>query len=199
MTVPHSVPTQIKGFLVLPLSLPPQPAFPLEAFHYLYVSPHKPNIPSSTTSRSIFLTNIPVDSTETHLKALFSVQLGLPAGRIEKIEFEGDEPTISTTEGELAKRGNKNKKKRKRTSEAASAENLSALFPLPPLWDRPLHTSGSTAVLIFVDRPSMEAALKAAKMAIENKKYPKWGEGCEGKVPQLGLASLSKLEYAGKP
>lgn len=43
---------------------------------------------------------------------------------------------------------------------------------------------------MFVDRLSMEAAYKAAKKPGKSGTIPVWGEGTEGKVPPLGIASM---------
>ena len=177
-------------FVTLPISLPPQPAFPAEAEHSLYVAADEPKIPTSTTPRSLFLSNIPVDTTELHLKSLFSTQLGLPAGRVESIEFPHQRTAVHGHENANISTLSQGDKKRKRNSQS-TAEKLQRAPPLPPTWDRHLHQTGSTAIVIFVDRASMEAALKATKAVSRSKKYPVWGDGIEDKVQPLGIASKS--------
>lgn len=178
---------EIAGYKVLSLSLPPVPSFPGAATHYLYVAQHEPKIPSPTASRSLFLVNVPFDATGAHIKHLFSVQLDLAAGRIEDVEFngrrKGDQPAVLTSKVE--KKG----RKRKRSPEnGIIRDNEDAA--LPSTWDRDLHTGHLTAIILFVDRASMSAALKAVKSFRKQKKEPVWGEGMEGKAPSLGSASM---------
>lgn len=183
------IPLQISGYNILPLSLPPLPSFPEAATHYLYLVPHQPKIPTPTASRSLFLVNVPFDSTELHIKHLFSTQIGLPAGRIEDVQFEGQRRRGSGTDQASSPKASQNKKskKRKRGSSGGIIEEMEGAA-LPPVWDRDLQTNGLTAVVLFVDRASMDAALKAVKSIRKERKEPLWGGGLEGKVPALGSA-----------
>ena len=183
-----SVPLQIAGYNVFSLSLPPLPSFPVAATHYLYVQPHQPKIPRHTSPRSLFLVNIPFDSTEYHIKHLFSTQIGLPAGRIEEVQFEGQRRQGIKKDDSPNEIPAKTGKKRKRGSEGGNLENIGGVA-LPSTWDRELQTNGLTAVVLFVDRASMDAAFKAVKACQKEGREPVWGEGVEGKVPALGSAS----------
>ena len=184
-------PLQIAGYNILPLSLPPLPSL-LTATHYLYLAPHQPKLPTSTASRSLFLVNVPFDATETHIKHLLSAQIGLPVGRIEDVQFEGQSGKgISADESLSTKHKQDPKsKKRKRGSGGGSLRDVEGVA-LPSTWDRDLQTNGLTAVVLFVDRASMEAALRAVKAIRKERIEPVWGEGVEGKVPALGSASWS--------
>ncbi len=174
------IPLEISGYLILPLALPIQRSFPTPATHYLYLRPHEPKIPTEDTPRSVFLVNVPFDATELHLRHLFGTQLG--GSRVERVDFEGARsrskpavaPPVQTKKG----------KKRKRV-EIQSMDDVEGA-DLPEVWDRQLHHSGSTAVMVFVDRASMEASLKAAKKAAKGKKEIVWGQGIEDKIPKLG-------------
>ncbi|KAG8533772.1 uncharacterized protein KY384_001513 [Bacidia gigantensis] len=168
MSPSPTVPSQIAGYIVFPLSLPPLPALALKATHYLYIGLHQPKLPSSTASRSLFLVNLPFDATELHLRYLFSSQIGLPAGRIEEVQFEGQRRK-SIASDEL------------RNWNTEEAE-------YPPTWDRDLQTNGRTCVITFVDRVSMEGAFKTIKATSKQENHPVWGEGLEGKLPSLGYA-----------
>ena len=188
------VPLQIAGYDVLPLSLPPLPSFPGTSTHYLYIVPHQPKIPTPTASRSLFLVNVPFDSTEVHIKHLLSTQIGLPAGRIEDVRFEGQRRKVSGMDeasGLKAPQHKKNKK-RKRRSSGGIIEDMEGAA-LPSVWDRDLQTNGLTAVVLFVDRASMDAALKAVKSTRKERREPVWGEGLDDKVPALGSASWSLI------
>lgn len=192
----NKIPLQVAGYNVLPLSLPPLPSFPQAATHYLYLAPHQPKIPTPTTSRSLFLVNIPYDSTELHIKHLFSAQIGLPTGRIEDVQLEGQRRKGRGLDGASAPEVNRNKKskKRKRVNSGGPIEDIEGAS-LPSVWDRELQTNGLTAVVLFVDRSSMDAALKAVKSTRKERMEPTWGEGLDGKVLALGSASWFLIVY----
>lgn len=187
---PSTTPLHIAGYAILPLSLPPLPSFPTAATHYLYLAPHEPKIPTATASRSLFLVNVPFDATEIHIKHLLSSQIGLPLGRIEDVQFEGQRKNGAAGEALSIQKPAKKGKKRKRGSDEDHLEDMAGAA-LPSVWDRELQTKGFTAVVMFVDRASMDAALKAVKAARKEKSEPVWGEGVDGKVPALGYASKS--------
>ena len=186
----HSVPLHISGYTILPLSLPSLPSFPIIATHYIYLAPHQPRIPTATAQRSLFLVNIPFDSTESHIKHLLSLQLDLPNGRIEDVQLEGRRRK-GTNSGKLAiieKKG----KKRKRSVEGDSIEDIEGAA-LPSTWDRELQSNGRTAVVVFVDRPSMDACLKAVKKLRKEQRVPVWGEAMEERLPSLGSTSANSV------
>lgn len=195
MAPSDSVPLRISNYRILEIALPPLAAYPTPAIHYLYLRSDEPKLPTPSTPRSLFLVNLPVDATEAHIKLLFSSQLGLPSGRIENVEFEGsrskvlrppeEEALAATEEADSTK---KKGKKRKRGDEGSTAMDLKRAA-LPGTWDRELHRSGSTAVVVFVDRASMDASLKAVSRARKVGKNPLWGDGIEGTLPALGSAS----------
>ena len=186
-----AVPSQIASYNVLSLSLPPLRSFPTRATHYLYVGPHQPKIPQPTAERSLFLFNVPFDATIIHLKHLLSLQIGLPAGRIEDVRFEGrrgaDRYEEETAIGK--QRLDVKGKKRKRGGKRVGAGYIQGA-ELPSTWDRDLMIGSLTAVVLFVDKGSVEAALKAVKRAQKEKTEPVWGEGVEDKVPALGSARV---------
>lgn len=196
MAPANSIPLQISDYRVLEIALPPVAAYPTPATHYLYLRNHDPKLPTPLTPRSLFLVNLPIDATKAHIKHLFSSQLGLPSGRIENVQFEGSEGNIFTspTEGVLASTGEADLttkgKKRKRGNEGVTTVDLERAA-LPDVWDRELHRSGSTAVVVFVDRASMDASLKAVSKARKIGKKLLWGEGIEATLPALGSASVS--------
>lgn len=194
MDTPKNLPAQIAGYTVFPLSIPPLPSFPVSAFHYLYIAPHQPKIPSPTASRSLFLTNTPFDSTDLHFKALFSTQLGLPSGRVEDVEFEGRSRRNDVAEPVTSHGANPAlNKKRKRSKELNFEKELDSATALPAVWDRELRSNGRTAVIRFVDRASMETAFKAIKTVRKQKYNPIWGEGLQDKLPPLGSARRDTL------
>ncbi|KAH7025939.1 meiotic recombination protein DMC1 [Microdochium trichocladiopsis] len=191
------------GFSVLPVAMPPLPAFPVQTTHHVYLRRNTPKIPSPDDSRSLFLANVPVDSTEAHFRALFASLVG--AGRFEGVTFERDRATQhSTTSHEPAQAARiaaHLQKKRKREDEERQNLRDAMAAELPETWARPLHRSGSTAVALLVDEKSVEAVLKAIRKLNKAKKYPLWGEGVKAdKVAPLGsqwLKAHNKLSYPG--
>jgi len=177
-------PLQISDYLILPLALPPQRSFPTPATHYLYLHPHEPKVPTPDTPRSLFLVNVPFDATEQHMRHLFATQLG--AGRAERVDFEGArrQSIPAVTLSNQSKKG----RKRKRT-EVESMDQVEGA-ELPAVWDRELHQGGSTAVVVFVDRASMEASLKAVKNVAREGRKIVWGQDIEEKAPSLGSARM---------
>lgn len=181
---------EIAGYTILPLHLSPTPSFSTPATHYLYLRPHDPRIPDPDSPRSLFVANIPIDTTETHLRHLFGTQLS--AGRVERVTFESV-PTKKHTNPVGQSQGNINTtkdKKRKRVT-ADDLQNTLDEIDLPSTFDRQLQKSGAHAVVIFADKPAMEASLKAASKASKKGTEITWGDGGEGiiedRVPSLGL------------
>ena len=130
--------------------------------------------------------NIPFDTTELHIKHLFSTQLKLPAGRVEDIRFEGDESHLVARAPDEA---NKISKRKRASSANNDYDEILERITFPPTWDRELRVHGRTAIVVFVDRQSMESVLKSARLVYEHKKYPEWGAGIEDKIPALGISS----------
>lgn len=207
--------TEISGYSVLPIKLPVvSPSLPEPVTHYVYLRPHEPRIPDPDAARSLFLVNVPIDTTELHLRHLFSSQLS--AGRVERVQFEGvfRSSTTTTTTPTAAieadtsdtQQQQQQGKKRKRQEVVTSAELETQLRAagLPSTWDRELYSSGSHAIVTFVDRPAMEASLKAVRKYASKEKETKkskiiWGEGIEDRVAALGTTRyrkhVAKLRY----
>jgi ribosomal RNA-processing protein 7 len=158
-----------------------------------------PKIPTATDARSLFLTNVPVDSTEAHLRALFASLVG--TGRFESATFEDERkdahsqsqsPLDAAQPAHVARLLQAHSKKRKREDEEAERAREEAAARLPSTWTRPLRRSGSTAVVLLADEKSVEQVLKAIAKTHKTKKYPIWGGDSlpEGKVPPLGSVWL---------
>jgi len=165
------------------LTIPPTTAYPKPATHTVYLRPHAPKIPTESDSRSLFLVNVPIDSTAAHFRAIITSLIG--AGRVEDVTFEHEKKTTLSNEVVLA--AGQTNKKRKRDSE----NTIAGPIELPQIWDRELRRSGSTAVVVLVDEKSVESTLKAVKKlhkSSKENKWPIWGEGVEGKVTALGSA-----------
>jgi ribosomal RNA-processing protein 7 len=186
----------IKSYTILPLNIPSTPAFSKPTTHTIYLQPHAPKIPTEEDSRSLFLVNVPLDSTSTHIRGAIADLLGA-AGRVEDVHFENEKrkPVSSTN---VVPVGSTNRK-RKRGQEDASADLDDSL---PDAWDRPLHRSGSTAIVVFVDAKSAEAVLKAIRKIHKSGKthrFPVWGAGVEDKVPALGSSRYTNHDVLRYP
>ena len=186
------VPREVSGFVALPLTLKsPVESIP-SAVHYLYLRPHDPKVADEDAPRSLFLVNIPVTTTETHLRHLFATQLS--AGRVERIYFSEDAPGRSSIAQGKTSRG----RKRKRATADEVEAGLDA-YKLPKTSDGEVHPSGATAVVVFVDRPSMELTLKATKRAAKLGQEIVWGAGIEAKAPKLGLKRYERFNQLRYP
>lgn len=168
--------SQIGPYTILPLAISSTPTYQKPTTHTLYLRSHTPKIPTPDDARSLFLVNVPIDSTSAHLRAVFSSLLG--AGKFESCAFEHERKHVGN---EVALRSAKESKKRKRGQEEDEGQGE---IELPSIWDRELRRSGSTAVVVLVDEKSVELALKtirklhrrAGKGKSENT-WPVWGEG----------------------
>ncbi|EME45962.1 hypothetical protein DOTSEDRAFT_168167 [Dothistroma septosporum NZE10] len=185
-------PSMVHDFVVLPLRLPRQPSYPQESTHYLYLRANAPKAPTENTPREVFLVNVPVDATETHIRSLFADQLG--GARIESLAFEG----ARVGKGISAPVAPAQSKKRKRGVDENEATTEAEVGLLPETWDRELHRSGGIAIVSFVDQASAQLALKEAKRAVKSKKDITWGAGISNKLAPLGKArylSHHRLRY----
>lgn len=189
------IPSRVNGLLVMPVQLPALPCFPTPIRHYLYASAHEPKHPDQLTPLSLFVVNLPIDANDILLKHLFSEQLGLPAGRIRNVHFV--EPRgrsacandASTTRNQmtLQKADAGPDKKRKRDVDLQEQAAASIDIDLPSTWSRTVLVAGTNAILVFVDRASRDAALKAIKSAARSEQSIVWGDGLNKKLPPLGL------------
>lgn len=196
------IPKTIGEFSVLPLSIPPLPSYPHAVTHHLYVRRHEPKNATPDDDRSLFVTNVPVDSTEPHFRAIIASLVG--TGRFESIRFETDKKTspASLEPAQAARLSAIASRKRKRDgSDSESEDEEEEIARLPTTWTRPLQRSGSSAVLVLADEKSVDLVLKAIAKTHKSKKYPVWGEGVDEKVPPLGsqwLKAHNKLSYPPK-
>ncbi|KAI1098652.1 ribosomal RNA-processing protein 7-domain-containing protein [Jackrogersella minutella] len=185
-------------FSVLPISIPPLPAFPIKAIHYLYLRRNAPRIPTPDDSRSLFIANVPCDSTDVHFRALFTSLVG--AGRFESITFEQDKKVPKSSHEPAQAVRIAAHRKRKRGDEDLQNARDEAAAELPSTWNRQLYRSGSAAVALLADEKSVDQVLKAVKKLKKPKDYPVWGDGVKDKAPPLGsqwLKSHNKLSYPG--
>jgi len=184
--------SKLADYTILPLTIRPTAAFPTPASHTLYLRPHEPKIPTDTDSRSLFIVNVPVDSTFAHFRAIFTSLVG--AGKFESITFDYEKSKAEPTSQVLEVTQSKGKKRKRNDEVELDTE-------LPQIWDRKLGTSGGSAVVLLADEKSVEVVLKAVRKlhkSSKSSKWPVWGEGVGDKVPALGTArylSHQKLRY----
>jgi ribosomal RNA-processing protein 7 len=159
-----SAQTRIGDFLVLTTS------YSSQATHYLYIRAHASRTASDDfpTDRTLFLVNVPPDSTERELTTLFSA-----CGAIDRVKFGGQEtfpeleddftscdeegePTVEENtimqEDEDATKTSKNLKRDKR-------QPLPRVIPLPTVALRHMRRTGGTAHIIFTSPKGLSAAL----------------------------------------
>lgn len=147
----------VADYIILPVTFSALPSFPHTTTHNLYVRPHQPKIPTPEAGQSLFLSNIPFDTTAAHLRTLLTSPTLLSQAtttsskpQIDKIHF----PSLPTPKSK-----SQNPKKRKRSAAYTNAEGETARddpleSPLPATFDYPLHPSGSAAIIVFKDRAS---------------------------------------------
>lgn len=102
------------------------------------------------------------------------------------MQFE-DVPTKKSV-NQLSVQGNLSKSKKRKRVTADELQDQLDDIELPSTYDRQLQKSGAHAVVVFVDKPSMESSLKAATKAAKKGVKITWGEGIEDRVPSLGLS-----------
>ncbi|KAH8880022.1 hypothetical protein GQ53DRAFT_18728 [Thozetella sp. PMI_491] len=198
--MPHASAT-IGDFSVLPLSIPPLPSFPKPVVHHIYVRRNAPKIATPNDSRSLFVTNLPVDSTQLHLRSLVTSLVG--AGRFENAELEGNAQQLQPSDAEPAQAARlaAHTKKRKRPDDDGERAREEDASRLPETWSRSLGKSGGTAVILLADDKSVELVLKAIAKLAKSKKYPVWGDKVGDRVPPLGqqwLKAHNRLSYPDK-
>lgn len=182
----------VNDFTVLPIRISAQPSYPKETIHYLYVRPNAPRVPTEDTPRELFLVNVPIDATESHIQGLFADQIG--GVRVETTRFEGSK--FRSIGGALVAQG---KKRKRHEVDEKDGQNDQEVGELPGTWNRELHRSGGTAVVTFVDQASAEAAMKDARRATKQKREINWGDGIEKRIPPLGTARYLSRQKARYP
>lgn len=199
------VPATLGDFSVLPVTFPASPAYPHVATHHIYLRRHSPKVPSPDDDRSLFLANVPADSTAAHFRALFAALVG--AGKFEDIAFLDDQKRskcaslLPSQAVRLARAAhNSNKRKRGEVDDDEEAAELQTARTLLETWPRRLRRSGSTAVVLLADDRSVGVVLKAVAKLHKTKKYPVWGVDKDARdaPPPLGVPWLrghNQLSY----
>ncbi|TDZ39710.1 Ribosomal RNA-processing protein 7 [Colletotrichum trifolii] len=185
-----SAESQSEGFVLLPVQLPPLPSCPITAVHEIRVRRNAPKLPTEIDARSLFVKNVPVDSTEAHFRQLFASLVG--PGRFEGIAFEDERKSaVSIDPAQAVKLAGVGKKRKRAEQEAEERAREEEVARLPDTWTRRLRKSGSSAIVLLADEKSVELVLKAIKKANKSKKYPVWGEGVSDDFSELGSKWIS--------
>lgn len=175
-------------FVILPIRMPSCPSFPKSVVHEVRIRRNAPKIATVNDSRSLFLKNVPSDSTEQHFRSLFTQLVG--AGRFEGITFEGETSSRAAESFDPAQaiKINTIAKKRKRDElDLEEQEKEIEGMRLPDIWTRRVLQSGSTAVVLLADDKSVQLVLKAIAKANKTKKFPVWEDD---ESPLRGVAPL---------
>lgn len=186
-----------EDFSVLPVSMPALPSYPVQTTHHIYLRKNA-KVVSKDDLRSLFLVNVPVDSTEAHLRAAFAALVG--AGKFEAVTFESDARAPKASHEPAAALRLAALGKRKREEAEAQNKQDEETAALPKLWARQLRRSGGSAVVLLADEKSVELVLKAVRKLQKTKKYPVWGQGVGDKAAPLGsqwLKAHNRLCYPG--
>ncbi|CAO3569166.1 unnamed protein product [Mortierella alpina] len=208
---------QISNFFILPLQMPSittSPSSPhtsaayKNVLHYLYFKKHESPKEDSKTpkNRTLFVLNIPVDATESHLRDLFK-----PCGRVVSVHFinkvhdtnmtkeereqqeelERLERAAALIEAESSNNKNKGGKKGSKNKQAAgSADDHS----------RTLYATGSQAYVVFLEEQELSKAL-----AMKRKKRFWINTGSEAtaadaaKLSSLGLSKWINEYHMKRP
>lgn len=177
-------------FAILPIRMPPVSSYPHSAVHEVRIRKNAPRVPTANDSRSLFLKNIPSDSTEAHFRAVFSDLVG--AGRFETILFDDAPASSLPVDPAQATKLEAFARKRKRADiDAEENQREEQASQLPQIWTRKLHQSSGTAVVLLADEKSVLLVLKAISKLQKSKKYPVWGDNISGDVPLLGSTWVS--------
>lgn len=177
-------------FAILPIQMPPMPSFPESAIHEVRIRRNAPKIPTVNDSRSLFLKNVPADSTGPHFRAVFTELVG--AGRFESITFDDEATTALSLDPARALTIAGFARKRKMGAvEAEEREQEEKAARLPETWSRRLHNSSGTAIVLLADERSVQLVLKAITKVHKTKKFPVWGRNLADDVPDLGSPWIS--------
>ena len=175
------LPWEIAGFVVLAVTFDSVKAYPIPATHYLYLKRHEPHEGNDESERSLFIANVPVSTTQRHLKDIFTNQLD--GGIIDRVEFS-DQNSIKDANSKSQVR-RVNRKRRRPTTD--QLEGFLERYSLPSTWSSSYHSTGPTAVTVFVDRLSMENTLRAARRASKTGRSVAWENDLDERFPFQGL------------
>lgn len=168
----------LEDYIIVPIKIPSASGNNTNITHYLYARQNVPKFPAEDDQKTLFLANIPIDSTQAHFKALFA-PLG---GRTESVRFHSIQDTSKYIEPEDVPMELDTIQD---TSFTKEVKRLKRASVLPALWNRPVLPSGSNAYITFVESAELRTVLKALRKPTKDLI---WGAGIpKDKVPPLGI------------
>lgn len=176
--------TLANGFLAVPVALP-RTTLRQSAQHWIYARKHTANSASSSSNdeqlvadRTLFLANLPIDTTESHLREIF-----LNAGPISVIKFrhaltsEEEDEREERAEGE-EEDADESAVRTHHTARSQSAGSLSlnkvprvvalpSMDPRVAMGSQPFLPTSSSAHVVFLDATSLHRALSALEKGVK--------------------------------
>ena len=174
-----SAQTKIGDFLVLTIS------YSLQVTHYLYIRAHASRTASDDlpTDRTLFLVNVPPDSTERELTTLFSA-----CGTIDKVKFGGQEALpeldddFTSSDEEDKPNAEENNMMQEDEDTKKTLKNIKRykkqlplkVMPLPTVALRHMRRTGGTAHIVFTSAQGLSAALSLPSTPTSDKARLAW-------------------------
>lgn len=152
----------LEDYIILPIVIPTRDS---SVTHTLYLRQNRPKFPVEDDGCTLFVANVPVDSTLAHFKALFAT-LG---GRTESVRFQSIQDTGKYVDPEDVPMALDDIQDEEFSKEVKRLKRASVL---PKTWTRTVLPSGSNAYVKFVEAAELKVVLKAAS----RKPRLVWGE-----------------------
>lgn len=158
-----ALPATVSGFTIFPVT------YSSSSTHHIYVRPHSDTKKASQSAlpngRTLFLVNVPPDTTERELILLFKVDgiaerviFDLDAVEPKHEEESDDEEMEDTTEVAGEPRAEDQPRKRQKVTK----DETPKVIPLPSSNLRTLRQSGRSAHVIFLDSSSLDHVMASA-------------------------------------
>lgn len=159
------------GFKILPIHMN------RDAVHYMYIKKHESRQDSEATpkDRTLFILNLPVDTTDEHIKRLFQ-----PYGRVVSIKYHnrGNQPEEDEEEAaEAVETAVEQPKLSRKKQQKLEEEEKQKKETDPSLKIRNLLTTGSFAHVVLLEAKELENVLSMSS------KKREWTEDNEAMLP----------------
>ncbi|KAI9277058.1 ribosomal RNA-processing protein 7-domain-containing protein [Phascolomyces articulosus] len=151
---------EFNGFKALPVTVAKN------CRHYIYMKKHETRITADTDSndRSLFVLNLPVDTTDSHLQELFQTY-----GQIDHVQYPGNK--LSIQEDDSA-----HKKKKKYRTKKQQQQDQEEEQQQKAVYLRRIFESGSFAHIVFKSKEDLDRVLdmphQEKKWKAETKQQP---------------------------
>lgn len=172
----------LEDYIIVPIKKPSSSAAGGTTTHHLYIRQTTARSPAQADQKTLFIANIPIDSTPAHFKALFA-PLG---GRTADIKFHSIQDTSKYIAPEDVAMELETIQDEKFSKEVKRLKRASVL---PELWNRTVLRSGSNAYVTFVDIAELNTVMKALRDLGNKGQELIWGEGIpkDRVPPALGI------------